>query len=488
MLLKRIVYCVIVVFSLSFVACVDDGLNNLPSITVSKDTVLFDTVFTQMGSATRRFMIRNNTTQTINLSRVYIPSLNSSNFRFNVNGYVGPDVKDVEIEGKDSLYVFVEVTLDPNGGVTPLIVEDSIVIEYEGKNVKSDLIAFGQDANYIYPTDTLFFSDGSILPYSYITCNTTWTSTKPYVIVGWAVIDSTCSLTINQGTQVHMYSNSSLWAYTGSTIRVLGEANNPVVFQGTRLEYQFRNRPGQWDRILINQGSTNNIIRHAVIKNGAIGLQLTDSRGLSTGDFTSPKFVSLENVEIRNMSALGIFSRGYNFSAYNMLVTNCGQYATAITAGGVVRIHHSTIANYWNSSTRNFPAMFFSNYFLLSTLSTHDLDLEVNNSIVYGSTLSELEFDSVNTALFKYKISNSLIRIDTDIPTTNAARWVNIVKNQDPKFTSTFDGDFTLKTGSPAINIGDAVLVNTFIGKLLFDLNNRNRLETSNPDAGAYEK
>src|SRR5688572_10465279 len=295
-----------VVLSSIFLTSCDPEINNLPKITVSRDTVIFDTIFTSMGSMTKIFLIRNNSNETVNLDRVYIPNGNASNYQFNVNGYVGPSVTDLELEAHDSMYVFVEVTLDPNGGTTPLIVEDSIVVEYNNSNdyARAMLVAFGQDAIYYYPTDTTSFG----LQYSTLPCgDITWGPGKPIVIVGY--LQDTCAgttLTVLPGTQVHFYGNGALFMDDGSNLHVLGDAHNPVVFQGTKLEYAYKDVPGQWDRIYLFGENTNHIIRNATIKNGFIGLQLDDRIALSGGTTATPKHVSLENVKIQNMSAVGI--------------------------------------------------------------------------------------------------------------------------------------------------------------------------------------
>lgn len=476
---------VMIIFTSMLLTSCQEDISNLPKITVSKDTVIFDTVFTNLGSMTKVFLIRNNSNETVNLDRVYIPSGNSGPYRFNVNGYTGPSVEDLELEGKDSMYVFVEVTLDPNGGTGPLISEDSIVVEYNNgaDYARSILVAFGQDANYYYPTDTL----NSGLPYSIISCNTTWGPSKPIVVVGYAVVDSGCTLTILPGTQIHFYSNSALWVYQYSTLHVLGEAHNPVVFQGTKLEYAYRDVPGQWDRILINEGSTDNIIRNAVIKNAFIGLQFDDFTALGTYNTSTPKKTVLQNVKIKNMSAVGIFSRQYNIDGYNVLINNCGQYCAAFTYGGNIRFYQSTFANYWSGSIRNFPSLFFNNYYYDGLVHEAALNLEFNNGIVYGNTLSEIDYDSTNLAPFNFIIRHSLLKMDEDM-LTPALHYSNIVKNLDPKFTDDFNDIYTLDEGSAAINIGDPSFVGLFSDQLMFDLKGSNRLVSGAPDAGAFEK
>lgn len=439
---------------------------------------------------TKIFLIRNNSNETVNLDKVYIPGGNASDYRFNVNGFEGPSVEDLELEAHDSMYVFVEVTIDPNGGTTPLIVEDSIVVEYNNgaDYARAILVAFGQDAIYYYPDDTVFYSNGSILPYSTLPCgNVVWGPGKPIVVVGY--LQDTCgTLTVLPGTQVHFYGNGALFMDDGSTLQVLGEAHNPVVFQGTKLEYAYKDVPGQWDRIYLFEGSVNHIIRNAIIKNGFIGLQIEDELALNTGNTSTPKKVVLENVVIKNMSAVGILARQYNMDAYNVLISNCGQYCAALTFGGTYRMYHCTFANYWSGSIRNFPSLFFNNYYYDGvSVTPAALNFEFNNGISYGNTLEEVGFDSVNTATFNYIFRNSLLRLDDDLPTP-ALHFVSCVKNQEPEFVDDFNGNYALKNISPAINKGDPAIVNSFADKLLFDLAGNNRLMSNQPDAGAYEK
>lgn len=480
----------IVIFTSLFLTSCQEDISNLHKITVSKDTVIFDTVFTNLGSMTKIFLIRNNSNETVNLDKVYIPGGNASNYRFNVNGFEGPSVEDLELEAHDSMYVFVEVTIDPNGGTTPLIVEDSIVVEYNNnaEYARAMLVAFGQDAIYYYPDDTVFYSNGSILPYSTLPCgNVVWGPGKPIVVVGY--LQDTCgTLTVLPGTRVHFYGNGALFMDDGSTLQVLGEAHNPVVFQGTKLEYAYKDVPGQWDRIYLFEGSTNHIIRNAIIKNAFIGLQIEDELALNTGNTSTPKKVVLENVTIKNMSAVGILARQYNMDAYNVLITNCGQYCAALTYGGTYRMYHCTFANYWSGSIRNFPSLFFNNYYYDGVSATPAaLNLEFNNGISYGNTLEEVGFDSLNTATFNYVFRNSLIRLDEDLPTPGL-HFANCKINEEPEFTDDFNGNYTLKNTSPAVNIGSPAIVTSFADQLLFDLVGKNRLTSNEPDAGVFEK
>lgn len=90
-----VVFIVSICFSISFISCKKDKLLTDPSATVafSQDSILFDTVFTTIGSATRNIRIINNNNQKINISAIYLEQGQSSNFMLNVDGVPGKNRK-----------------------------------------------------------------------------------------------------------------------------------------------------------------------------------------------------------------------------------------------------------------------------------------------------------------------------------------------------------------------------------------------------------
>lgn len=471
-------------------SCQQQANGPISQISFSRDTVIFDTVFTQMGSHTEVFLIRNTGNQPVKFDRIYIGGGSNSPYRFNVNGVPGNsnnEVLNMELDGNDSLYVFVEVTLDPNNATAPLIYEDSVVVEMGTQYRKAELVAFGQDAYYFYPTDTL---TNAGIPYSIIPCDMVWTAEKPYVIVGWAVVDSDCKLTIQPGARIHFFNNGALWVYKDGSLQVLGERDNPVTFEGTRLEYKYRETPGQWDRILINEGSTDNIIRNAIIKNGFIGLQC-DNLDAITGTPGTPNQLTLENVQIRNMSGLGIYSNNYNIRGFNLLVNNCGQYSTVFAFGGNIELYHATIVNYWSRSTRRFPALFMNNFYvrpLDNVVLSQPLNAKFYNCIFYGNADNEVGWDKVTATALNFTFDHCLLKIDPNVNTSDVNFFNQIVKNADPRFEDTFVQDFRLKENSSAINKGNPAFVTNYNNQLLFDLKGSNRLWNGAPDLGALER
>jgi len=57
--------------------------------------------------------------QKLEISNVSLKGGATSSFKMNVNGTSGPEVKNIEVEANDSIYVFVSVSLNPNNAQLP---------------------------------------------------------------------------------------------------------------------------------------------------------------------------------------------------------------------------------------------------------------------------------------------------------------------------------------------------------------------------------
>ena len=459
-----------------FISCKKDNFitDSGAKLDFSSDSILFDTVFTTIGSTTKQFTIRNTNNKPIKITSIKLAGGNASAFRINVDGVGGTTVTDVEIPKKDSLYVFVEVTVNPTNINSPLVIRDSIVFETNGNIQDVKLEAWGQDAYYHKPT---IFSTNGFPPYSLIKCSQTWTNDKPHVIYGYAVVDTDSVLTMNPGTGVYLYNRAVLWVYEGGTLKIQGSKDNPVTFQGVRREHDYDDVPGQWGKIWLSALSKDNLIDWAIIKNGSIGVQVDTFA-------TSPNpTLQISNTIIKNMSAAALYAQGSKIRGYNCVFANSGQYVAALTLGGTYSFYHCTFANYWQDS-RSTPAVFINNWYkdIYNTINIRSLDSAYfGNCIVYGNLANELGVDSLPGTFF-YKLDNCLIR--TDLNTANAYHFntLNII-NQDPSFTDYSINNYML-TGTAAKDKG-----NITIGvKYPIDLKGNSRTSDTAPDVGAYEK
>lgn len=459
--------------------------NPSKNISLSTDTIAFDTVFTAIGSSTRVLMVYNNNSDNLKINSIRLEGGSNSPYSINVDGQAGTTFSDKEIYAKDSLYVFVKVTINPNDDNNPFFVEDRLVFNTNGNEKVVHLTAYGQNANYIIGR-TGIFPDQSGHYTNYYTAITDsvnkevhWTAERPYVIYNVALIDSDGTLTIEPGTHVYFHKGSGLWAWSEGQLIVNGTAEDPVVFQGDRLEHFYDNLPGQWDRIWLMEAREGHghIIDHAIIRNGFIGLQV--QRMLK--DNMAATYIT--NSIIENHTGMGIYANCYSIGMSNLLVDNCGNYCVALTGGGDYLLTHNTIANYWSGSTRQTPALYFDNYYTNPTdgnTYAMQFNCDIRNSIVFGNKDDEFSTDfysqSTDTA---YVFRNSLIC--TKRPQLSQL-YEQCVFNKNPKFKNTAEFDFHLDTLSAAIGVGDPEFST---GTLQFDLDGVTR--GNEPDAGAYQ-
>ena len=96
--------CLLVLFTLSTSSCGKHVILSKNNLSFSKDTVVFDTVFTTIGSTTQQFKIYNKDSKTIKIDEIELMGGTNSKFSMNVDGLQGPIIKDLYIEGGDSLF------------------------------------------------------------------------------------------------------------------------------------------------------------------------------------------------------------------------------------------------------------------------------------------------------------------------------------------------------------------------------------------------
>jgi hypothetical protein len=502
-MIKNVITLLSIIGLLFTISCKKDIITDDPAaiLAFSTDTLTFDTVFTQMGSATRRFMVYNKNAESVIVSKIELNGGGASNFQLNVNGQPGTSFTELEIKGNDSIFIFAEVTIDPNNTTNPFVIFDEVTFKTNGNAQSVVLSAWGQNAYYYKPN---LYING-LPPISHVSDYPDYypvgnivdlPNDKPHVIFGFLMVDSATTLNISAGTQLHFYDQGGLWAYRGSVLNVNGEKDNEVVFQGTRLEEYFDDQPGQWDRIILNEGPDDHTFNNTIIKNAFIGIQAEEFY-LDGEPQLANNNVKLYNTVIKNSAGLAMLVRNHNIIADNLLLANSGNILLAIQGAGTSRFLHSTITNFWRFGTRSDETLLLSNYFNLPTADggllevAGDLDVTFDNSIIYGTNDEELVTDSVFNADFSYKFTNCVLKTTKDtLELGLAGKFENIVLNpsqplsnsfNNPLFIDPYVDDFLLHDSSRAINKGDIVLTDT----LLLDLKGDSRDHL--PDLGVYE-
>lgn len=423
----------------------------------SSDTVLFDTVFTTIGSVTLPLKVYNRNQEALRIDEIALNGGSDSPFRANIDGEIGPSVTDWPLLAEDSMWIFLEVTVDPNSEQTPFVIEDELRFNANGAEQSVSLIAWGQNAHFHGGLNEL-----NPLP----TCDEVWTNDLPHVIYGIVEVEPGCKLTIEEGTQVHVHNGGGLLVYQ-STLDVQGALGSEVVFQGDRLEDSYADVPGQWGIELDFQfeteygieevtaqrggiwlyGGVECTMDYAILKNGTIGLQVD-----TTGTSTEPA-LDIRNTIIHNMSAYGMYAQGGTIDGFNNLFYDCGQSTAAFTLGGAYRLDHCTFANYWSEGVRQAPSVLFTDWYedINGNIQVRSLEgSQFNNCIFWGNNYSLTDFDELVVSLLNPPanpfIRNSSVDVqDEDFPLEILEATTT---DNAPPFASTSERDFHLTSNN----------------------------------------
>ena len=446
----------------------------------SSDTVLFDTVFTSLGSATHELRIYNKHSDDLKISSIRLIGGEGSPFRFNLDGENATEFYDKIIPANDSLFSFLRVTINPNDLNTPFVVEDELEFVTNGNTQIVKLLAWGQNANYIV-ADKVVNLGGTPYPYHIVADSletTVWTSERPYVIYGYALINSYGTLKIDEGTQVSCHQGRGIFSWSDGQLIIDGTADRPVIVQGDRLEPYYDNMPGQWEQILMMDGrpGADHRISHAIIRNGTIGLNCQSV--LKATECA----LRIDNTIIENQSGYGLYSILYAVEAKNFVIANCG-YANVWAFGGDYRFVHGTIANYWNANehNNNENAVLVANRAIDANdeVFYYPFNMEMDNCIIYGKQKDEFKGvfgpDADSTYLFDHCL------IKSEKFNNSMAGFNHCLFNLDPYFVDQKRPDCHIDSiASPVIGMGNPLFGN----EVPYDLDGVSRIGT--PDLGAF--
>lgn len=429
------------------------------SVGFSADTLHYDTVFTTTGSVTQSFKIFNLNNQKLRLSEVKLMGGVSSAFKMNVDGSPGTTFSEIELEPNDSIYVFVTVSVNPSAANLPFIVQDSILVNYNGNSHFVQLEAYGQNAHFLRGNR--------------VTADTTWNNDLPYIILDSLSIDENTTLTVNKGCRIYSHANAPF--IINGSLHVNGDTSGRVIFAGDRLDPDYKDLPGSWPGLIFNTSSKNNVLDYAVIKNAYQGI-------VAVGQPNLPYKIELNQCIVQNVFDAGIFCVNSSMKAINCLITNCGANVF-IEAGGTYLFDYCTVATYGSYSlSHQTPVLTVSNADFTGTTG-YDMQATFRNSIFYGDNgnvddeIVVQKKDGANYNLIFKNIlyKNKSVKVDALI--------TDSFKNQSPEFenidVSKGVFDFHLKSTSPAVDAA----VN---GATNIDLDGKIRPAAA--DIGCYER
>lgn len=458
----------IILISTVLFSCKDDlDIINSPSakLEFSTDTIVFDTLFTTVGSTTKRIKIYNRNKKAISIAKIdLVDSTTFARYRLNIDGFSGNHLRDVEIPAEDSIFGFIEMTVkgNVNSNQFPFLVSEQLIFETNTNIQKVELVAFGQNAH--------FFVD------SILTGNTTWNNDLPYVIYGGVLVDTLSSLTINPGVKIYMHKNAII--LSKGTLQINGTLNDSVIIQGDRREIQYYNEPGQWNSIQFLPGSINNKINYTTIK-GSI-------YGVIVGTFPlygiQPQ-LEITNSIIKYSTVTGMYLIDGFVRAYNNLVFACGQYALLTQLGGNYEIIHNTFAQTNNFSNRQTPAVAITDYLLVNNSPVTDaLTVTFKNNIVTGSLKDEYFTEAKSTATSNISTEYNALKTSKTWSSTNLINRDPLFKDPSITLSSNYTENYRLKDNSPMKGKADFM---SSPSVLLLDADGKTRINPSS--LGCYE-
>lgn len=445
-------------------------------LSFSTDTVKFDTIFSTIGTSTKRLKVFNNNSKSIRILSTSLSSGGASGYRINVDGQFGPDVSNVEILKNDSIFIFIELTAEQQNNEYPQEIVDTILFTLESGLVQSVILdAKAQDI--ITMTGVVISTDSTIT-----------TTNCPYIIYDSLYVKAGCKLTIEEGVTLCFHKGAGL--IVDGELECNGTLEKPITFRCDRTDNLLSYLPydrtsAQWEGVHIKSGTGDCIFNYTDIHGGNYGV-ICDS--VATGDRT----ITISNSIFSNVSGNALELNNITAEISNSEFSNAGENCVIIT-GGNVSLVHCTLAQFYPWDSHG-SALYFTN-----TSNGGDVNLEKAefiNCVISGDSSDEMygtKSENENTA-FNYLFHNCFI-LTAEPDSEQSMYFENCVfeseENEayrETNFTTVDDDiyvyDFSLTENSLARGIADSVYSALFPYDRLGNI----RISTNiSPDAGCYQ-
>lgn len=447
-------FLLIIVCAYALISCREEQVSDDPTLrlTFSCDTLRFDTVFTAQGSATAQLMVYNRNRNAVVIDGVQLKE--NKAFRVNVDGEPELDrLTHLQLNGGDSLFVFVRVEIDPNAETNPMLVCDQLCFHLRSGNTQEvQLEAYGQNVQRIGKKGCTFVQ------------NFTFTNTLPYLIFDTLVVNG--KLTMQAGARVYMHNNACLFAQ--GDIDAQGTLEAPIVFSGDRLDNLFDSVPyrfasGSWNGIYVVSDKAQTYELHYVdILSGNVGLYCA-----GTGTSTLSR-LTMDGCRIHNHAMYGLVLLNVDAEVTNTEISNCASYCV-YCSGGKHSFIHSTIASYFGYTNiriqsvgkEDAAAVYIDN---LDKAQPHTAT-SFYNSIITGYRSNQLVVATPLDRYYEGAFVGNYLKTDT-LPLPHAADntyWqqtdtMPVFRNDFYKYKEYVYYDFRLDSLSPAIGIADSLI------------------------------
>jgi hypothetical protein len=441
---------IILSFILLISACDDnEEYNHDPNfrLNFSLDSLTFDTIFSGLPSTTKQLKVYNRSSKAVHLDEIELVN-NDETYRLNINGLVGNNAKQVYIPAKDSLYIFVELSVQDNNQDSPRLIEDYIQFKFNSKVQRFLLKSWAQDV--------IRFQNNELQTQQ-------WTKNRPYFIDENLFLGETQSLIIDAGTKVYFQKGAGLHVH--GNLNIQGSFEQPVFLGSHRREELYDDVPGQWEGLFFYSESKANFISHLHLENSI--------KGINAQSETNNNNIEIEYSQFLNFTTTGINTDNFNLKMHDVIVSNCGEQTVLLEGDGNFEFSHCNFINYWQLSSRT------KSVFSYLANENSGKELKIQNSIIWGTKSDEIELNQAGTV----EIINTLIKISDEKQIDFSNIFENCIFNEDPEFVNKNEHNYNLRVNSPLINEAKLDIANLFP----LDFNGNSRLSDTTPDIGSFE-
>ena len=441
-------------------ACINDDITTSPTamLRFSRDTLSFDTVFTDVGTPTARLLVYNPNSKGVNISQIKMRD-NNSRFSINVDGMSGTEFHDIEIRGKDSIYVFVECFIDPAQNSEPMFVEDKLEFVTNGNVQEVQCQAWGQNVTRM--RGVTLEQDMRL------------TAEQPYVIFDSLVVAPGTTLTIDPGARVLFHDKAEL--IVQGKLEAVGKQDNMVHLRGDRSDKVLPNltyaeMSAQWGGIRIAPESFENRMEFVDMRSTDYGL-IIDSCGV-----TDRAKLLIVNSWLHNSAGHVLQSEYAQVNAYGTVFSDAALGVVSLN-GGRHEMVQCTFANYYLFAATSGPIV---GMYGLKHEETHNpMQAVFANCIIDGLGNPIMPGDLKDTQVF---LHYTLFQVDGK----NDDNFLDCLWGKDPKFLTDrrkYYFNYHVEPKSPALYAGDPVYVTAICR---YDMDGNDRLDGGAPTLGAY--
>lgn len=474
---RWIVYIVCV---LAFIGCREYQVSDDPSLrlTFSADTICFDTVFTEQGSATAQLMVYNPNKNAIVIDKIWLED--GEAFRVNIDGEpVYESGKKFTIFGKDSILVFIRVTdFGPMAENGAILIEDLLHFHLAtGTTQDVFLEAYAKNAARL----------GHLGRRTEIEGDYTFSAEKPYILFDTILVGG--KMTIEAGARLYMHQGASLVAL--GDVEALGTMDKPIYIRPDRMDNLFDSVPylyaaGGWNGFYLqSEEAKNYTFSYVEIVSGNVGMSC-----VSTCKGMLPT-LQMDGCKIHNHTLYGLVLEHVDALVTNTEISNCGLYCVYCN-GGKQDFVHSTIASYFgytniriqSAKKENTAAVYIDN---LSKTGEPTVT-SFYNSVITGYLANQLVLATPLEQYYEGVFSHNYLKTDTLLASSakDNTYWQEtdtaVFRNTYYKYKEYIYYDFRPDSLSPLRGIGDSIVALPYP----MDREGVSRA-LMRPDAGCYQ-